>query len=88
MNVTITCEGQEIPVELAIGDNLTLYSVPTNYSEDGLYMAQWGAGDLEPIPACGRFTMLLHLHLMTDMGGVEPILMEKFKVEGVSYAEN
>lgn len=89
MNLTITYKGQEVSVEMEPGSDMTLYSVPKEYSEDGLYIAQWGIGDLEPIPASGRFTMLLHLQLHAGTCCLEePIIRELYKVGDVSYAEN
>lgn len=86
MNLTISHKGQNVPATLTRGDAAALYAVPAAYSEDGLYLARWGAGELEPLPACGTSAPLLRLRL----GGMEgeESLAEEYKAEGVSYAQN
>lgn len=76
-----------VPASLALGDSLALYAVPAAYSEDGLYLAQWDAGELEPMPACSGAMPLLRLRL-SSQGNNLGTLLEVFKSEGVSYAQN
>lgn len=87
MDILISYDDLTIPAALAAGDNMALYAVPTAYSEDGLYLAQWGAGELEPLPACGTWTPLLRLRLADGEDGADS-LVEDFKADGVSYAQN
>lgn len=87
MDILISYDNQDIHASLAAGDSVALYAVPTAYSEDGLYLAQWGAGELEPVPACGTRTPLLRLRLVSGEDGADS-LVEDFKAEGVSYAQN
>ena len=44
MDILISYDNQELSLSLAGGENAALYAVPTAYSEDGLYLAQWGTG--------------------------------------------
>lgn len=83
MDILISYDNQELSLSLAGGENAALYAVPTAYSEDGLYLAQWGAGELEPLPACGTRTPLLRLRLTSADS-----LVEDFKADGVHYAQN
>lgn len=87
MNILISCEGHSIPASLASGDTLALYSVPKSYSEDGLYLARWAQGELEPVPACDSVGFLFKVCLEAAQNGVET-LKEIYRAEGVSYAEN
>lgn len=87
MDILISYDDLTIPVALVAGDNMALYAVPTAYSEDGLYLAQWGTGELEPLPACGTWTPLLRLCLADGEDGADS-LVEDFKADGVSYAQN
>ena len=87
MDILISYDNQELSLSLAGGENAALYAVPTAYSEDGLYLAQWGTGALEPLPACGTWTPLLRLCLADGEDGADS-LVEDFKADGVSYAQN
>lgn len=87
MDILISYDDLTIPVALVAGDNMALYAVPTAYSEDGLYLAQWGTGELEPLPACGTWTPLLRLRLADGEDDADS-LVEDFKADGVSYAQN
>lgn len=87
MDILISYDNQEISLSLAGGESAALYGVPAEYSEDGLYLAQWGAGELEPLPACETRTPLLRLRLVRGEDGANS-LVEDFKAEGVSYAQN
>lgn len=34
------------------GEKIKIYRVPQEYAEDGLFVAQWGFGEIEPAPGC------------------------------------
>lgn len=87
VNILISCDGKTFPASLEPGDTLALYAVPEAYSEDGLYLARWAQGELEPVPACDSIAFLLKLCLETAQNGVES-LREVYCAEGVTYAEN
>lgn len=87
MDILISYDSLTVPASLALGDSLALYAVPAAYSEDGLYLAQWDAGELEPLPACSGVVPLLRLRLSSQGNGPDS-LVEDFKSEGVSYAQN
>lgn len=87
MDILISYDILTVPASLALGDSLALYAVPAAYSEDGLYLAQWDAGELEPVPACSGVVPLLRLRLSSQGNGPDS-LVEDFKSEGVSYAQN
>lgn len=87
MDILISYDNQELFLSLAGGESAGLYGVPAEYSEDGPYLAQWGAGELEPLPACETRTPLLRLRFVSGEDGANS-LVEDFKAEGVSYAQN
>ncbi len=87
MNILISCDGKSFPASLEPGDTLALYAVPQTYSEDGMYLARWAAGELEPVPACDSVGFLLKLCLEIAQSGAES-LREIYRAEGVEYAEN
>lgn len=87
MDILISYDILTVPASLALGNSLALYAVPAAYSEDGLYLAQWDAGELEPVPACSGVVPLLRLRL-SSQGNGPGSLVEDFKSEGVSYAQN
>lgn len=87
MNIRISYKKKAIPASLASGESLALYAVPKDYSSDGLYLARWGAKELEPVPACDSAELLLALRLEATTEGAEA-LTELAKTEGVSYAED
>ena len=60
MDILISYDNQTVLAALAEGDCLAVYGVPTDYSDDGLYLARWVAGELEPIPA-SAWALLLRL---------------------------
>ena len=78
----------EIPLHYPLSEpsgTVTVYAVPTEYSPDGLYMAAWGAADLEPVPASvTEKTMLLGRFAVTLTDG-EPVFDPVTLAEGVSY---
>lgn len=86
MNIRISYGKQSFPASMAVGDTLALYSVPTSYSADGLYLSRWATSELEPVPACDGVGFLLKLRLETEQNEVE-VLREIYKAEGVDYAE-
>ncbi len=63
MNMTFTYKDTDTVVECAVGDMLKLYSVPLSYSDDGLYLAAWRRGEIEPFPACAGSEALLLAHI-------------------------
>lgn len=85
MDILISYDNQAVPVTLAAGDSVAVYGVPKDYSDDGLYLAQWGAGELEAVPACAAPALLLRLRLPVRENGAGG-LVEDFKGEGVTYA--
>lgn len=87
MNLSIFYDEKSFPVSLGPGDTLALYAVPQAYSGDGLYLARWAQGELEPLPACDGVGFLLKLRLESSQAGLES-LREIHKAEGVDYAEN
>ena len=87
MNILISYDKEPIPVSLSSGQSIALYGVPTEYSDDGLYLAQWGDEELEPLPACGAWALLLRLSLSSQGNGEEE-LVENFRADGVNYAQN
>lgn len=87
MDILISYDNRSLPLSLAEGESAALYGVPAEYSEDGLYLAQWGSGDLEPLPACADPVFLLRLRLPARDNGSGG-LVEEYKKEGVSYAQN
>ena len=84
MDILISYDNQTVPAALAEGDCVAVYGVPTDYSDDGLYLARWGAGELEPVPACAA-ALLFRLRLSVRENGAGG-LVEDFKAEGVTYA--
>lgn len=84
MNILISRNAEVFPASLSAGESLTLYAVPQDYSPDGLYLARWGARELEPVPACADPKLLLSLRLEAE--GEK--LVELYKAEEVSYAED
>lgn len=67
---------------------ITLYAVPTSYSDDGLYLATWAGGEYEPVPACAAVetALLARLSLERSERG-EFFVREFFCAPGVAYAE-
>lgn len=84
MDILISYDKADIEVDVVSGGRLALYTVPANYSADGLFLAVWGAGELEPVPACSDAAPLLRLAVVDTEGGLA--VREEFKAEGVTYA--
>ena len=81
MDILISYEKAEAAASIAPGGVIKAYAVPVAYSSDKLYIAGWGAGELEPVPACNNSQLLLHLRLSDDGQ-----IVECFKQKGVDYA--
>lgn len=45
------------------GDHVKVYAVPANYSEDGVFVACFRHGEIEPAPAC----LGCDAHLVADV---------------------
>ncbi len=77
----------EIPVS---GDaEVKLYTVSAAYSSDGHYLAGWGAGEVEPVPACEQADTELLAHVAACLQGDGTyVLRELFRAKGVTYAQN
>lgn len=86
MHILISCDKADLEAEVESGGHLALYSVPADYSDDGLYLAQWSACELEPVPACASSdaVLLLLLAVVEADGGL--VVREEFKAQGVTYA--
>ncbi len=82
MTILISYDENAFEVPLADGGHLALYAVPPAYSGDGLFLATWNDGELEPRPACAVPDARPLLHLSCREGAIH----ETFKAEGVSYA--
>lgn len=86
MDILISYDKQTFPVSLAEGESVAVYAVPTDYSDDGLYLALWGVGELEPVPACAAPALLLRLRLPALENGAGG-LVEDFKDGEIDYAQ-
>ena len=82
MSILISYDGKDFEAEVDNGGKLALYALPTEYSEEGLFLAVWYVGELEPCPACASADARLLLRLAVQDGQIQ----EGFKAEGVSYA--
>lgn len=83
-NIKFSYGEHEFTTPAPFSGHVKLYAVPEAYSEDGLYLATWANGEIEPIPACaiGDATMLAHIET-TQEGQCKPIYL----AEGVEYAQ-
>lgn len=86
MHILISYDNADLEADVESGGHLALYAVPADYSDDGLYLAQWSAGELEPVPACASTSAALLLRLAVAEGDDGPVVREEFKAEGVAYA--
>lgn len=77
--------GQEFTTPVPLSGHVKLYAVPENYSDDGLYLATWANGEIEPVPACaiGDTLMLAHLEMTQDGKSCK----RNYLAEGVKYAQ-
>lgn len=82
MTILISYDENTFEARLADGGHLALYAVPTDYSGDGLFLATWNDGELEPRPACAVPDARSLLRLSCREGAIH----ETFKAEGVTYA--
>lgn len=84
--IKITSAGQSAESEIYAGQHLRLWAVPLSYSEDGLVVSVWGAGELEPYPAClGSEMRLMGEFECRQESGAERVVAISL-VEGVEYA--
>lgn len=81
MIVTLRYKNATVPVECA-AQAFKLYAVPSAYSDDGLAVCMWNAGELEPIPACLVADAALLAHFTVDGDTASPV----FVAEEVEYA--
>lgn len=86
MNITLTYEKKSLSCDLEDRERLRLYSVPTEYSDDGLYLAAWKSGELEPVPACRCTEAVLLADLECNAEG--DALIEHMLAKGVTYAQD
>lgn len=75
MKITFAFREKRVELPCAEGDSVTLYSVCTDYSPDGLYIARWCYGETEPYPAClgSDTTVLARVTIQLDMDN-KPII--------------
>lgn len=86
-SVSFIYNGNSFDVEcMQVPCNVKLYSVPKNYSDDGLFVSAWSNDEIEQIPACaiGNETLLAHLQIAQNNNDCNEI----FIAEGVQYAHN
>ena len=81
MIVTLRYKDATIPVKCA-AQAFKLYAVPPAYSDDGLALCMWNAGELEPVPACLVGTAAVLAHFTVDGDTASPV----FVGEGVEHA--
>lgn len=86
MTFTLTYAKNTAQCELFPGQKLRLWAVPTAYSDDGLVVAVWGSGELEPCPAClgTDMEMLAEYECRHDDGSDR--VVEIFRTKEVKYA--
>lgn len=83
--IAFSYSGQEFTISTPLSGHVKLYAVPEDYSDDGLYLATWANGEIEPIPACaiGNAVMLAHLKIEQEGSSCKKIYI----AEGVKYAQ-
>lgn len=89
MNLVFTKGKKTYEIPVHDSAEVKFYAVPTAYSSDGHYLSGWGAGELEPVPACGQSDTELLAHVavgLQDDGTYA--LLEMFCAKGVTYAQN
>lgn len=62
-----------------------VYTVPENYSDDGLFVSVWCNDEIEQIPACAIGSETLIAHIQITPNNTCNVL---FIAEGVQYAQN
>lgn len=73
MEITFKHKKKSISVNYDGGNGqIVLYSVPTEYSDDGYYVAAWQDTEIEPAPACavGSEKVLCHVRLESGNDGI------------------
>lgn len=87
MNICFSYLDRETLIPCNEGDMITLYDVPTDYSEDGFYAAVWRHGSIEPHPACAGDTALVLAKITILRDKDDIIIKSMFFAEGVdAYA--
>lgn len=83
--IKFSYDGQEFTTSVPLSGHVKLYAVPEDYSDDGLYLATWANGEIEPAPACAidDATLLAHLGVEQDGKSCKTIYL----AEGVKYAQ-
>ena len=83
--IKFSYSGQEFTTSTPLSGHGKLYAVPEDYSDDGLYLATWANGEIEPVPACtiGDAVLLAHLEIAQDGKSCKRIYL----AEGVKYAQ-
>lgn len=72
MQLTFTHKKKSLSVDYEGGSgHAILYSVPTDYSDDGYYVAAWQDTEIEPVPACaaGAARVLCRVRLESGTDG-------------------
>lgn len=89
MILVFTCNKKKVELPVEEGAEVKLYTVPTGYSRDGYYIASWGAGDLEPVPACHQHDANLLAHVSIARHDHDSFSIQQvFCAPGVTYAQN
>lgn len=87
MDILISYDNQELSLSLAGGENAALYAVPTAIQRRRPVPGAMGNRRAGTPAACGTWTPLLRLCLADGEDGADS-LVEDFKADGVSYAQN
>lgn len=65
----IKVNNQEHEIATNPGDHLKVYQVPSNYSDDGIFIARWQSGTIEPFPGClGKDAQILADVIVSETG--------------------
>lgn len=71
------------------GRRVKIYAVPERYSEDGIFAACFGPGDMEPAPACLGSEARLLADVAVEAAADGSILISGPMAEGVEiHAQN
>ena len=84
--IKLTYAGQSVESEVYAGQHLRLWGVPPTYSEDGLAVSVWGAGELEPYPAClgSEMRLMGEFECRQESGAARVVVISL--ADGVEYA--
>lgn len=87
MRIIVTITGRKkLEIPIAAGENIALYAVPKEYSDDGWYLARWRGGEIRPHPACRGDSA--ELWLEAHMSGDAPeITWQHEKIKEAAHAE-